>query len=110
MYKFFFKTVAVILTVPTFFALITPLLFTVAIDVLEDFQVIFLSVPDSFKVYLPPTATDILVLLSLGSWTFIVHLYFFEPTFAVMVAVPFFFAVTLPFDVTVATDFYWKTK
>lgn len=38
--------------------------------------------------------------------TVTLHLYVFLPTLALIYAVPFFFAVTTPFLLTVATDFF----
>ena len=45
-----------------------------------------------------------------GCSTTTLHLSFFLPTFAVMTAVPFFFAVTFPFALTVATERFELVK
>ena len=56
--------------------------------------------PSSKVKYITPFVD----LLSLGKFlTFIVHLYFFPATLTVIFVVPFFFAVTFPLELTVAT-------
>ena len=50
------------------------------------------------------------VSLVTGCSTTTLHLSFFLPTFAVMTAVPFFFAVTFPFALTVATERFELVK
>jgi len=99
------KTVAVMVAVPAFFAVILPFLFTEAIFLLEDAQVTVSVVPLIFSFCVSPTVRERLVALIAGVTTVILHLYFSPLTEAVMVADPFFFAVPLPLALTFATDF-----
>ena len=107
--------VAVIVAVPTFLAVIFPFEVTVATFVLLDlkvtpFTVGFEGVSVAFTVLLWLGARLIVLALSLtfvtGVPTLIVHTAFLLVPFAltVILAVPFFFAFTVPFASTVATD------
>ena len=102
---------AVMVAVPTFFAVTTPFE-TVAIVSSEELQVTVLSVASSgftvaVRVTVSPALSDAVVLsrvtevTSVGT-TVISHVAVLSPALAVMVAVPTFFAVTTPFE-TVAT-------
>mgnify|MGYP007008369741 CR=1 FL=1 len=100
--------VTVILAVPFLIPLIVPLDDTVAIFLLLDLYVIF---PDgaAFAVILVvlPTFTDTDVLLSVrvGFLTVTLQVTFTSPHLAVMTAVPFAFAVTLPVVLFTAATF-----
>ena len=96
---------AVILVVPVFFPVTTPLLDTVATALLLELHITFCLVPVTFKLYLFPTVSLIDVFDNLGTSTVIWQVYFCFPTFAVITAVPLFLATTLPLLLTVATFF-----
>lgn len=102
---FFPSTVAVIVAVPAFLAVILPVLLTVATFLLEDFHVTVSVVPLIFSFFVFPTARETVLALIDGVTTFTLHVYFAPSTIAVIVAAPFFRAVTLPFAFTFATDF-----
>ena len=103
---------AVMVALPTFFAVTTPLL-TVATEASDVVQVTVLSVASSgltvgVKVTVSPTFSDALVLFRLTevtgvATTVIVQVADFSPAFAVMVAEPTSLAVTTPL-LTVATE------
>ena len=102
---------AVMVAVPTFFAVTTPFK-TVAIVWSEELHVTVLSVAsDGFtvavSVTVSPALSDAVVLFSITevtsvATTVIWHVAVLLPALAVMVTVPTFFAVTTPFE-TVAT-------
>lgn len=101
--------VAVIVVVPSFFAVTTP---SPSIDATDEWVVhqktlLLFPLLLTVKIWCCPGVKVRLVALSLvvGVFTVILHVYFFFPIFAVMVAFPAFLAVTFPFLLTVATDF-----
>lgn len=102
---FFPSTVAVMVAVPAFLAVILPLLLTVATFLLEDFHVTVSVVPLIFSFFVFPTVRETVFALIDGVTTVTLHLYFAPSTIAVIVAAPFFRAVTLPFAFTFAMDF-----
>ena len=100
---FLLSTLPVITAVPAFFAITRPYELTVAILLLLDFHFTFFEVPTIFNEYPSPIFKVLFDLFICKFFTVILHLYFLPPTLAVIVAVPFFFAVTFPFEFTVAT-------
>ena len=90
---------------PAFLAVTLPFLFTIATFLLLLLHFIFCLVPVNFKVTDFFTFSVIICLFILGASTVTLQVYFFLPTFAVIVAEPFFLAVTTPLDDTAATDF-----
>ena len=109
-----FQVVAVMVTLPFFLAVTTPLLLTVAILVLEDFQVSFCGSAVNgaqfltAKVTFLPTLSEVEVLFKVkvetGTLpTVIVNFFDLVPTLTVMMALPADTAVMTPALSTVAT-------
>ena len=89
-------------TVPDFLAVALPLELMETTDLLEELHLIFCLVPvilnwKDFPLVMKPVLLD-----NLGVSTINLHLYTVRPFCAVMVTFPFFLAVTMPEEVTVA--------
>ena len=91
------------LHVPSFFAVISPDLFTVAIFLLLDLNFASPTFPFTLSVFDSATYSDAFLKFRYGFFTVIFTFFFVSPFFTVMVALPFAFAVILPFEETVAT-------
>ena len=91
--------------VPSFFALTTPFLFTVAICLSMEVHRIFNLVPTSLSCAVFPVVRFNLVLESFAFSTFILQGILYVPILAVIVTVPFFLAVTRPLLLTAAILF-----
>ena len=102
-FNFLVATVAVTVAVPGFTPTIFPFFETFTIPVFDDFHVTLSVVPLTFNVFKAPVLIVVFD-VSFGSSTLTLHFNFLLPTLAVIVAVPFFFAVTTPFFETLATD------
>ena len=92
----------VIVAEPVPFAVIFPLEDTVATFLLLLLHA-FTFAPVNFNVVVSFFFKETFVLFKKGFFTVTLQVAFFLPAFTVIVALPFFFAVTFPFEETVAT-------